>query len=170
MQGVQHPWRDPTKYELIHESRAYAPKAVVGLAYWRAVGHFPDLNRLSGGEGHANDVLRRLGFEIREIDRTGQDWTADECSLIVADYFDMEAAELTGQPYNKSEHSQRLRQVIGRTRGSVERKHMNISAVMVELALPYVNGYKPNVSRQELLASAPAAAQCGYAAAQGVRP
>ena len=60
---------------------------------------------------------------------TGTDWQDDELDEIVADYFDMRAADLSGQPYVKSEHNKALRTRIGRTRGSVEFKHQNISAV-----------------------------------------
>lgn len=40
----------------------------------------------------------------------------------------------------------------GRTRGSVERKHQNVSAVLIELGYPYIDGYKPLGNCQELLA------------------
>ena len=38
-----------------------------------------------------------------------------------------------------------------RRRGSIERKHQNISAVMIELGYPYIDGYKPLGNYQELL-------------------
>ena len=38
-----------------------------------------------------------------------------------------------------------------RSRGSVEMKHQNISAVMLELGLPYIKGYKPLSNIQEAL-------------------
>jgi hypothetical protein len=65
--------------------------------------------------------------------KTGLDWTDDELDLIVADYFAMLAAEQAGIPYVKSQHRARVVAQIGRAHGAVERKHMNISAVMVEL-------------------------------------
>ena len=49
------------------------------------------------------------------------------------------ADELAGRPYVKSHHNAALRERIGRTAGSVERKHMNISAVLTELGLPTIN-------------------------------
>jgi hypothetical protein len=40
----------------------------------------------------------------------------------------------------------------GRTRGSVERKHQNISSVLIDLGYPSIDGYKPLANYQELLA------------------
>ncbi len=53
-------------------------------------------------------------------------------------------AEIRQQRYNKTEHRRGLReQLADRTDGSVERKHQNISAIMLKLGIPYINGYKP---------------------------
>ena len=38
-----------------------------------------------------------------------------------------------------------------RTRGAVERKHQNISAILIELGFPYINGYKPLGNVQSML-------------------
>src|SRR5262249_21758834 len=51
----------------------------------------------------------------------------------------------------------------GRTDGSVEYKRQNISAVLVRLGLPYINGYKPAVNLQGLLAQAVEAYLDGHA-------
>lgn len=83
--------------------------------------------------------------------RIGTDWNADELDAIVADYFAMLADELAGRRYVKSHHNAALRERIGRTAGSVERKHMNISAVLTELGLPTINGYKPFSNFQDAL-------------------
>ena len=87
-------------------------------------------------------------------DRFGQDWSNDELDLIIADYFSMLDAELSGEPYNKSAHRRALIAQIGRTEGSVERKHQNISAVLQELALPVISGYKPLANFQESIIDA----------------
>jgi hypothetical protein len=76
-------------------------------------------------------------------DRFGLDWSDDELDFIVADYFSMLRLELNGVEYNKSAHRRSLLQLIGRSEGSVERKHQNISAVLSELVLPTISGYKP---------------------------
>jgi hypothetical protein len=80
------------------------------------------------------------------------DWSKLEVEAAVADYLDMLALELRGELFNKAEHNRNLAQVLnGRTRGSIERKHQNISAVLIELGYPYIDGYKPLRNYQELL-------------------
>lgn len=70
----------------------------------------------------------------------------------MADYFDMLDKDLRGEAYSKTEHRMRLRTVLDRrSDGSVEFKHQNISAVMIELGLPYIDGYKPAKNYQDLL-------------------
>ena len=63
-------------------------------------------------------------------------------------------AELHGRAYKKSEHRKALIPLLaGRSDGSVEFKHQNISSVLVEMGLPYVEGYKPRGNYQGLLAT-----------------
>ncbi len=78
----------------------------------------------------------------------GSHWTDEQNDLIVADYFAMLAEELAGRSYVKSRHNSSLQMQISRARGSIERKHMNISAVMERLNLPRIKGYAPNVNFQ----------------------
>jgi hypothetical protein len=60
--------------------------------------------------------------------------------------------ELEGEEYNKSARRRQLQPMLyGRSEGSIERKHQNISAVLVELGFPYIDGYKPLSNYQELL-------------------
>ena len=80
---------------------------------------------------------------MAQEDQFGLDWNDEELDFIVADYFTMLHSELDGADYNKSAHRRSLIARIGRTDGSVERKHQNISAVLNELALPTISGYKP---------------------------
>jgi hypothetical protein len=81
-----------------------------------------------------------------------EDWSRPEAEAIVADYFGMLADELRGTPYRKSEHRNRLIPLLrGRSAGSVERKHQNISAILIESGFPYISGYKPLRNYQELL-------------------
>ena len=81
------------------------------------------------------------------------DWTENENRLIVDDYLAMLARECANQPYNKTEHRNALIKAMGgtRSRGVIEMKHQNISAVMLELGLPYITGYKPLPNIQEAL-------------------
>ena len=71
-------------------------------------------------------------------------WSDDEIRTIVEDYFVMLQAELKGIDYNKTAHRKKLiRQLNNRSHGSIERKHQNISAVLIEMGCPYISGYKP---------------------------
>ena len=86
--------------------------------------------------------------------KTGSDWTDDELDVIVADYFAMLAYELARKPYVKSHHNAVVASAIGRSRGSVEFKHQNISAVLEEMGLPWIFGYKPRHNFQTALFAA----------------
>ncbi len=80
------------------------------------------------------------------------DWSREEVEAIVADYLHMLALELAGQAYNKTEHRRRLQLLLEqRSNGSIEFKHCNISAVMVNLGIPYIRGYQPRGNYQALL-------------------
>ena len=80
------------------------------------------------------------------------DWSRDEVEATVADYFAMLGAELAGVPYNKAAHRRTLvGRLSGRSEQSVEFKHTNISAVLIELGFPYISGYKPRFNYQRLL-------------------
>jgi len=83
--------------------------------------------------------------------KLGKDWQNDELDAIVADYFDMLAADLAGQPYVKLKHSEALMVRIGRTHRSVEFKHQNISAVLDDLGMPWIPGYKPKRNYQNAI-------------------
>lgn len=78
-------------------------------------------------------------------------WNDAEIDLIVADYFAMLSTDLAGVPYNKAEHNRALRAQIQRSRGSIEFKHQNISAVMLGLGQPRIEGYKPAANFQNAL-------------------
>ncbi len=64
--GIEHPFGPPTGYELLHEGRRYAPKAVIGLACRPLIGRVLRPEEFSGGQskGQANYVLRELGFTV----------------------------------------------------------------------------------------------------------
>lgn len=80
-------------------------------------------------------------------------WSQIECELIVKDYMEMLSYEFQDETYNKAEHRRRLiPQLSNRTEGSVEFKHQNISAILVEQGYPYIPGYKPAFNYQGLLA------------------
>lgn len=77
------------------------------------------------------------------------EWSETEVEAAVGDYFAMLQKELAGQKYNKAEHRRGLREKLdGRSDGAVELKHQNISAVLIELGVPYIDGYKPRANYQ----------------------
>lgn len=78
-----------------------------------------------------------------ETAETGSPWTRLEDEAAVSDYLDMLVEELSGRPVNKAEHNRRLRALLTeRSKGSIEFKHANISAAMIDLGYRYVDGYK----------------------------
>ncbi|MSR09956.1 MAG: DUF3883 domain-containing protein [Gammaproteobacteria bacterium] len=80
------------------------------------------------------------------------DWLSNEVEEAVSDYLTMLRLELADEPFNKAEHNRQLQEALPeRSRGSIEFKHQNISAVLIELGYPYVEGYKPRGNYQELL-------------------
>ncbi|MDX1477851.1 MAG: hypothetical protein R3301_09080, partial [Saprospiraceae bacterium] len=82
-------------------------------------------------------------------------WTQVEVELIVEDYFSMLVKELSGIPYRKSYHRKRLKPLLnGRSEGSIEYKHQNISAVLVQYGQLYLKGYLPRFNYQRLLEQA----------------
>lgn len=82
----------------------------------------------------------------------GESWSDEENELVVADYFAMLASEIRGEPYNKAAHNEGLRRLLrGRSKGSVERKHQNISALLLRARLPFIDGYKPLRNAQQSL-------------------
>ncbi|MCI0433897.1 MAG: DUF3883 domain-containing protein [Gemmatimonadetes bacterium] len=84
-----------------------------------------------------------------------RDWPEIEVEATITDYFAMLVLELRGESFNKAERNRALQQILaGRSHGAVERKHQNISAILIEEALPYVEGYKPLGNYQELLREA----------------
>lgn len=131
--------------------RLYDSKAIVGAAYTYAFPEGPSLsaNDFSGGEATVENLLSSLGFEVVRI---GQDWTREEVEATIRDYFQMLHLEANGQAFKKAEHNEQLRQELrARSKGSIEMKHQNISAVLDQLGLPYIRGYKPRSNFQELL-------------------
>lgn len=80
------------------------------------------------------------------------DWSQIEVEAIVSVYFDFLNRELHGQAINKRAANLQLLPLLnGRTLGSIEFKHANVSAVLLELGFPYVDGYKPRSNYQDLL-------------------
>lgn len=83
--------------------------------------------------------------------KEGTDWTADEIAVLVGSYFLMLAEERAGREYNKSEYRRGVIAAIGRKPGSIERKLQNVSAVLDEIGVPWIQGYKPLPHYQDAL-------------------
>ena len=78
-------------------------------------------------------------------------WDLDEIEIIVMEYLDMLMIELSGGQINKAERNRNLQVQISRSKGSIEYKHQNISAVMDMFGLPFIWGYKPAKNFQKQL-------------------
>lgn len=79
-------------------------------------------------------------------------WTDSKVEAAVEDYFNMLRLELFGRKYNKTQHRRALMgRLNNRSDGSVELKHQNISAVLIEMGIPYIDGYKPRFNYQRSL-------------------
>jgi len=80
------------------------------------------------------------------------DWSPEELQAIVSDYMEMLDSELRGQKYRKADHRRNLLpKLTARTEGSVEFKHQNISAVLQEVGLQWIKGYRPASNYQQAL-------------------
>lgn len=75
-------------------------------------------------------------------------WTDAEYEEAVKAYLWMLEQEQSGKTYNKADVNNQLRQGIlhARSKGSIEYRMQNISAVFQELCLPWIVGYKPAVN------------------------
>lgn len=79
-------------------------------------------------------------------------WTNREVELIVFNYFQMLSSELKGEFYSKAQNRRALLpHLANRSEGSVEFKHQNISAILINLGQPYIKGYLPRFNYQKIL-------------------
>ncbi len=82
----------------------------------------------------------------------GDTWSRVECEAIVADYIDMLSHECRGEPFSKAEHRRVLQEKLNnRSEGSIEFKHQNISAILLEEGHVYIRGYLPAKNYQRML-------------------
>jgi len=88
---------------------------------------------------------------VTDDTKRGTPWQDGELDAIVADYFAMLHLELAGEAFTKSKHSSLLMSRIGRSHRSVEFKHQNISAVLDELGMPWIKGYRPKLNYQNAI-------------------
>lgn len=88
---------------------------------------------------------------MEDQSKVGTDWSSEELDAIVADYFAMLAAQHSGDNFVKAQRARALDEQIGRGHKSIEFKHMNISAVLAELGLPHIRGYRPMSNYQRAI-------------------
>jgi len=82
------------------------------------------------------------------------DWSKQECEHIVNDYMSMMYLDIRGERYSKAEHRRNLLPLLNqRSEGSIEYKHQNISAILIDNGYLYISGYKPAYNYQALLKS-----------------
>lgn len=79
-------------------------------------------------------------------------WSELEVETIISNYFEMLSSELLNRAYSKSEYRRKLLPLLNnRTEGSIEFKHQNISAILINLGQPYIKGYLPRYNYQKIL-------------------
>jgi len=88
---------------------------------------------------------------LADSGKFGTEWDTEALDFIIADYFAMLSDDLAGRPYVKAQHRAVLLKQLGRSKGSVEYKYRNISAVLHELGLPWISGYKPAFNFQKAM-------------------
>lgn len=81
-------------------------------------------------------------------------WDQREIDATVHAYFRLLKAELAGNPLQKSTENARVRETVQRSKGAVEYKFQNVSAVLRDLHLYWVEGYKPAKNYQGALREA----------------
>ncbi|CAO3351944.1 DUF3883 domain-containing protein [Azospirillum melinis] len=142
-------------FVLLHNGREYDSKAILGVAYrYQFAGLALRNDQFSGSKGGAGRHLARLGFSVTDVKLDPTDWSVQEVTALVQDYFNMLRKELNGEKYSKTKHRNELMTLLNkRERGAVEWKHQNLSAVLNELGLPHISGYKPAEEYQILLAA-----------------
>lgn len=93
------------------------------------------------------------GWPSADVDEHDREvgWPVAEIQPTAASYFAMLRAELAGQPYVKAEFNREVQAATGRSRGAVEFKFANISAVLRDIGFPYVQGYQPRGNYQSAL-------------------
>jgi hypothetical protein len=81
-------------------------------------------------------------------------WSDDELRSVITEYMSMLEAERAGDPYVKARYNERVREKTGRSKGSVEFKFSNISAVLDAHGQPWIRGYAPRRNYQSALENA----------------
>lgn len=79
-------------------------------------------------------------------------WNLEEVSAAVEAYFSMHQSQMAGRSINKAKVYQSLaNDNPNRSAKAFERKFQNISAILLELNMPYCSGLRPYGNYQRLL-------------------
>jgi hypothetical protein len=98
------------------------------------------------------------GIELDE-GATGKPWVAAEIKTVVDAYLDMLLKQVRGERYTKRSIVRDLQRVLpARSSTSIERKLANVSAILDEEGIAWIDGYKPyshyqGALREEVLAA-----------------
>ncbi len=140
-------------YALASDGRVRRIRNVLFFAY-ALVAQIPGVEVDNDGRGlHVADWdLAMTPYQ----EGAGQDdeasgWPDAEIQPTLTAYFAMLSAELAGQSYVKAAFNREVQAATGRSRGAVEFKFANISAVLSDIGLPYVLGYRPRPNIQGAL-------------------
>ena len=79
------------------------------------------------------------------------DWTPEQNQAVVRIYFEMLREQQCGHDFTKADFRRQLEKETGRSKASVEFKLCNISAVLEEMGLMFIVGYKPYPHYQQAL-------------------
>mgnify|MGYP000910290467 CR=1 FL=1 len=82
------------------------------------------------------------------------DWSESHNNVVVKIYFEMLSKQQSGTVITKSDYRRRAERETGRSKGAVEYKFQNISAILDEQGMPWVQGYVPMKSYQQTLKDA----------------
>lgn len=160
---------DDREYWIDHNVMAVAPRVLVRYVIklseplWlerasaQSVIRQLPVSRAQGGTAHhvTSDQWNQLmdlagGWPSPDGDRG---WPLDQVQPTVTAYFAMFRSELAEKSYVKAAFNREVQAATGRSRGAVEFKFENISAVLRDIGLPYVRGYKPRGNYQDVLCS-----------------
>jgi hypothetical protein len=92
----------------------------------------------------------------------GEDWSDTEIAAVVAAYGEMLQAQRAGHQFVKARFNERVQEATARSKGSVEFKFCNISAVLRDLGWDWVKGYEPRGNYQAALREAVQVAAPGW--------
>ena len=87
-----------------------------------------------------------------DVGQTGEPWTEAEVKVAVTAYFRMLLWQELGHTYSKSQVRSVVKQHLPtRSDKSIDLKWCNVSAVLAELKLPWIQGFKPMPHVQQAL-------------------